>query len=163
MSLSKNGRMNYEDGSGKVEYNAFNNENYSTLNNINPPQIIGGIGETCKSNSGCNSKLYCYQSSNDNTGICSEWSPFNIPYSNKVIMVSRPQSSLNTLCTYKEDCNGNSVCVNNTCQYHSKEGFNGSFQDYKLMLPGTPDRPSSQINQSLYSSKFKSNSGKKYY
>ena len=139
-------RITYtENGSGRVEYNAYNTEDFLNSNEIPKPKYVGGLGDTCDDNSQCHSDLYCYSKT------CSHWSPFQIPFENKSIYVKRSPYSNSQLCTYKEDCPGGWVCVNQTCQMpSSREGFKTQKIETK------PER-------TIRYTSHKQNSGKNYY
>lgn len=140
-------RTHWENGSGNIEYNAYNTEDFLNSNEIPRPKYIGSIGDHCENKSQCHANLYCY------SNLCSHWSPIDIPYDNKEIIIQRSPNADVRLCTYAEDCPGGWVCINQTCQLPAnvqsqKEGF--------LMRSG-------QQKQSAYMSKRKGNSGKNYY
>lgn len=143
-------RKYYEDGSGRVEYNAYNDENYSRSGDNFQSTYIGGLGDTCENKNQCHTNLYCY------SGICSHWNSFSDPFKDQPIYIQRSANADVRLCTYKEDCPGGWVCVNQTCQLpavvspeKNKEGFSTNSA-----------QPSRQLS---YSSKYKANSGKNYY
>lgn len=142
-------RNYYEDGSGRVEYNAYNTENYLNSGDIPQPKYIGGLGDGCENKSQCHEKLYCY------SGVCSHWNPIGVPVQDKSVYIQRSPYADVRMCTYREDCPGGWVCVNQTCQRpvpeSQKEGFKSRYSQ------------SSVNRQPMYTSKTKANSGKNYY
>lgn len=139
-------RKYYEDGSGRIEYNAYNNENYLNSGDTSQSKYIGGLNDQCENKSQCHEQLYCY------SGICSHWNPDGLPVKDKSIYIQRSANADVRLCTYREDCPGGWVCVNQTCQLpaqNQREGF-------KTRVV----RPQKQV---VYTSKYKANSGRNYY
>lgn len=142
-------RLYNDNGSGQIEYNQQNPENFFNSNEIPKPKYIGGIGDTCDNdNSQCHADLYCYSKT------CSHWSPYNIPFKNKSVIVQRSSEANLQLCTYKEDCKGGWVCVNQTCQLPVgvKEGFGGiqNFGPKKGQVKYTTHHQNSGRNYYLY-------------
>jgi len=145
-------RKYYEDGSGRVEYNAYNGENFLNPGDIPGPKYIGSLGDECENKSQCHEKLYCY------SGICSNWSPINLPFQDKSVYIQRNPNSDSRLCTYPEDCPDKWVCVNQTCQLpvsvtvNQREGFKAKSTQQQNMN-----------RQPMYTSKTKANSGRNFY
>ena len=150
MSTPSTSRKYNEDGSGRVEYNTYNTENYTYPDEITPPKYMGGLGDSCENKSQCHEKLYCY------SGVCSHWNPIGIPVQDQSIYVQRSPNADVRMCTYKEDCPGGWVCVNQTCQLpvptSQREGFKSQSSTKQ-----------SVGRQSTYTSKYKAKYGRNYY
>lgn len=143
-------RKFYEEGSGRVEYNAYNAENFLNSDEIPEPKYIGGLGDGCENKSQCHEKLYCY------SGVCSHWNPIGIPVQDQSVYIQRSPNADVKMCTYREDCPGGWVCVNQTCQMpvpaSQREGFKSR---------SVPAQEMSR--QPMYTSKRKANSGRNFY
>ena len=165
-----------EDGSGTVEYNAYNGENFLNSGEIPQPKYIGGIGDGCNTGSQCHENLYCY------SGVCSNWNPIGNPFKDQSVYIRRSPYSEVRMCTYREDCPGEWVCVNHTCQLPvieskeskeskepKREGFKSQSQPISSSQPlSSSQQPvTSNTNrqnvQPMYTSKYKANSGRNYY
>ena len=161
MENSSSSRKYYEDGSGRVEYNAYNGENYLNSGDIPQPQYIGGLNDQCENKSQCSEQLYCY------SGICSHWNPDGLPVKDKSIYIQRQSNADARLCTYKEDCPGGWVCVNQTCQlpvqnYQIDQSRREGFITRANSPQENPPKP--QIQKQIgYTSKYRANSGRNYY
>ena len=143
-------RKYYEDGSGRVEYNAYNSENFLNYDEIPEPKYIGSLGDECENKSQCHEKLYCY------SGVCSHWNPVGTPVQDQPVYIQRSPNADVRMCTYKEDCDGGWVCVNQTCQIpvptSQREGFKTRSVYHQNMS-----------RQPMYTSKTKANSGRNFY
>ncbi|MDD4931394.1 MAG: hypothetical protein PHG66_04615 [Candidatus Colwellbacteria bacterium] len=149
MSDFSSNRVYNENGSGNVEYNSMNFQNYLNSGSIPTPKYIGSLGDICENKSQCHEKLYCY------SGVCSHWNPFDDQFQDRSVTVYKSDSDLVQMCTYREDCPGGWVCVNQTCQMpvpaSQREGFK------------TRSVPQNMSRQPMYTSKRKANSGRNFY